>query len=159
MTLNQFKAHFKNLFWHKCYVFLEGRKLDLGIVRLIIHDWDKYGPKMFRAYAENFYNEDGSRRNGEESLEFQETWNRHQKISKHHWQAHVRHDDDGTTAYMKMSLDDAREMVADWLGARRAYNAQEFIGEWYERTKNARKLHPETQQYVEHLISYRPKPD
>jgi hypothetical protein len=159
MTRNQFKAHFKNLFWHKYYVYQEGRKLGLGRVRLLIHDWDKYGPKMFRAYAENFYAPDGSKIHQDETLLFKQTWNRHQKVSKHHWQAHVRHDDDGTVEVMEMDLLDAKEMVADWRGAGRAYNSTQPLTDWYQKTEKNRLLHPETKQYVEHLIGYRPKPE
>lgn len=149
-------AHLKNLLWHKYFVYLEGRKLGLGVIRLLIHDWDKFGPRMFRAYAYNFYNADGTKRRGEETDEFKYTWNRHQKVSKHHWQAHVRQDDDGTVEAMKMPDVDMREMLADWRGARRAYNPKETMRQWYERTQHARKLHPDTQAWIESQLDMTP---
>lgn len=40
------------------------------------------------------------------------------------------------------------EMIADWRGANRAYGDQSLVA-WYEKTRAARILHPDTQRWVE----------
>lgn len=148
--MRRYWAYLKALLRHKYFVFVEGRKLDLGIIRLLIHDWDKFGPQMFIAYACAFYAADGSKQYVETEA-FDRTWNRHQKVSKHHWQAWVLMEDSGAVKVLKMPELDMREMLADWRGAGRAYGNPDTAG-WYEKTKHARKLHPETQAWIEQQI-------
>jgi len=152
--MRRYWAYLKALLRHKYYVYVEGRKLGLGVVRCLIHDWDKFGPQMFVAYAAAFYAVDGSKQYAPTEA-FDRTWNRHQKVSKHHWQAWVLMEDSGAVKVLKMPHLDMVEMLADWRGAGRAYakpgqtwNPSE-TAEWYEKTKHARKLHPETQAWIE----------
>lgn len=145
--MKRYAAYLKNLLRHKYFVYVEGRKLGLPMLRLIIHDWDKFGPQMFIAYACAFFASDGSKQYVETEA-FDRTWNRHQKVSKHHWQAWVLMEDSGAVKVLKMPELDMREMLADWRGAGRAYGNPDTAG-WYEKTKHARKLHPETQAWIE----------
>src|SRR5687768_7561273 len=98
--MQRYLAYLKALLRHKYFVFLEGRKLGLGIIRLLIHDWDKFGPKMFTAYARSFNAPDGTKWYKPDP-DFDPTWNRHQKVSKHHWQAWVLMEDSGAVKVLK----------------------------------------------------------
>lgn len=155
--MRRYLAYLSALLRHKYYVYLEGRKLGLGVVRLLIHDWDKFGPAMFTAYASAFYAADGSKQYAPTEA-FDHTWNRHQKVSKHHWQAWVLMEDSGAVKVLKMPHLDMVEMLADWRGAGRAYATPEkpytpeSTRQWYENTRHARKLHPETQAWIEEQI-------
>jgi hypothetical protein len=155
--MKRYLAYLKALLRHKYFVYVEGRKLGLGILRLIIHDWDKFGPKMFKAYARSFNAPDGTKWYKPDP-DFDPAWNRHQKISRHHWQAWVLMEDSGAVKVLKMPNADMREMLSDWRGAGRAYATPEkpwtpdSTREWYEKTKPARKLHPETQAWIEEQL-------
>lgn len=166
--MKRYWAHFKNLLKHKYCVYIAGRKRGLGVVRLVLHDWDKFGPRMFIAYARNFYGpkedfpsstSESYRRarvagvwlytREEVEKDFDYTWNRHQKVSKHHWQHWVLMEDDGNICPLEVPYYDMVEMLSDWEGARAAYNSEESMIDWYQRTAHARKLHPATQAWIE----------
>jgi hypothetical protein len=158
--MKRYSAYLKALLRHKYYVFVEGRKLGLGILRLLIHDWDKFGYKMFRSYAHSFYTEKGEKQYSPDA-DFADVWNRHQKINKHHWHAHLLSWDSGGEEPRRMKEPDLLEMVADWRGAGRAYSKpdqkwkpSETIS-WYEKNREKMRLHPETRRRVEEVLGYR----
>lgn len=173
--MNIYWSNFKKVCLHKYYVFKVGRRNGLGVVRLLLHDWDKFAPKMFTAYARMFsptrdedYPPQNSRKHGlcmqfgsscitleQVESEFKLRWNRHQKVCKHHWQAWVhKSDDSGEDEPIEMDYYDMIEMVSDWEGARLAYNSTETMLQWYTRTRGARKLHPLTLAWVDRHIGY-----
>ena len=44
MTLNQHLTYFKELLRHKWLVLSEGRKLNVPLSQLVLHDWSKFLP-------------------------------------------------------------------------------------------------------------------
>jgi hypothetical protein len=158
--MKRYSAYLKKVLLHKYYVFLEGRKLGLGILRLLLHDWDKFGYRMFVSYARTFYTVDGEDQYSPDK-DFSLTWNRHQKINKHHWQAHLLTWDSGGTVALPMDYVDVLEMVADWRGAGRAYSKPDQkwkpseTVEWYEKNSMKMILHAETRAHVEAILGVR----
>jgi hypothetical protein len=182
--MRRYLAYLKALLRHKWFVYLEGRKLGLGIVRLLIHDWDKFMPDEWFAYARTFYSPDGTKQYVE-GVDFARAWMKHQHRNKHHWQywlnagetplpyTNILVWDRGTASIVigdgvydwhwqgeitvrgPMPDLDRAEMLADWRGAGRAYATAEkpytpdSTREWYENGKHTRKLHPETQAWIE----------
>lgn len=147
------QAYRKYILEHKRGVTKAGLQLGVPRWRLFIHDLDKLYPRMFKAYAEQFYDLDGNPQRVEESFEFKYTWNVHQKTKKHHWQHWVREDDDGTQEVMNAWQEDryaVLEMLADWQSFE--INGKGKTIEWYERTKNQKKLHPMVRTQVEKLL-------
>lgn len=164
--------YLKYVIKHKYHVLRAGVKNGVPLWKLVLHDWDKFTPKMWRSYANRFYNFDnlptdrdvmraslvcgvaGYNPYTQEQCEreYKETWNRHQHISKHHWQSAVCRNDDGTEEVMEMDDADWREMVSDWEGASASIPNADPLIIWYEKTKPNRKLHPVTQVHVERLL-------
>ena len=79
---------------HKWFVLLAGLKVGAPLWRLLIHDWSKFLPVEWVAYARYFY---GGWRNWPEGPTkehaktlvqpaFDRAWLHHQKANKHHWQ-------------------------------------------------------------------------
>lgn len=109
---------------HKWFVFCAGLKLKVPLWQLLVHDLSKFSPSEAPHYGRQFF---GSK---DDPLGFSYAWNHHQKTNKHHWEYWVM-----TTGHNRGGMADgaplpmperyAREMVADWLGASRAY-----LGEW-----------------------------
>lgn len=82
------KRHWRYLQYvlkHKWFVFFECLRFRVPLWRALAHDWDKFLPFMWQAYAETFYAPDGTSQYVP-SPAFAYAWMRHQHRNKHHWQ-------------------------------------------------------------------------
>lgn len=146
--------YFKTMIEHKLNVGHYGFLLGLPIWVILFHDWDKFLPGTFVAYARTFRNPDGTKRDGrteDETKDFKHAWLQHIHLNKHHWQHYVLHNDDGTTDLLPMPDLYIREMVADWAGASKTYGGN--LKEWYEKTKPHRMLESNTRLLVEYYLN------
>lgn len=119
-----------NYFWltlkHKWFVFLAGRKIGVPIIRLLLHDWTKFLPCELPHYQKQFF---GS---ADDSWGFIKCWIHHQNCNDHHWEYWIPRSghNSGKLPFkdnepIEMEIDAIKEMVADWMGAGKAYG-----GEW-----------------------------
>ena len=143
---------------HKAFVFRAGLRTDAPLWRLIIHDWSKFTPIEAPHYGRQFFGR------ADDSLGFSRAWLHHQHHNPHHWEHWIP-----VTGHNRGGYDDleplpmpewaVREMVADWLGASRAYE-----GRWPESSQTwpwfleswpsiAPRLHPGTKALVELVIA------
>lgn len=176
-------AYLRSVLTHKRFVFRACRWFGVPLWSALIHDWDKFTPKMWFPYAQTFYNADGTKAKYNETPEFAKAWMGHQR-RPHHWQAYLLLDgvpieqtnmlvwdrgdvseiveQDGRLRVLlltdveitarKMSDRFINEMIADWYGAGRAYDANWTPLEprkWYEARRGIMTLHPETRKKVE----------
>lgn len=120
---------------HKWWVLLAGRKVGgIPFWRLLVHDLSKFGPHELFAYGRQFFGDKG------DPDGFAEAWLHHQNVNPHHWEywmprtGHVRSD-----PAMKMPpplpMPDTyvREMVADWMGASKAYTGSWDMTDWLDK--------------------------
>jgi len=132
---------------HKWFVFVVGRNLGVSLWRLLIHDWSKLTPAEFNAYAQFFY---GDR----ESVDFERCWVHHQNCNPHHPEYWVnRSEESGKSIPMPEWA--VKEMVADWVGASRAYGGvwpQYAAWEWFQKSFDAKPLHSDTRRRVLELV-------
>lgn len=146
--MNKHIQYLRYVIRHKRYVYEEGRKLGVGRIQLLVHDWQKFTPTEWFAYVETFYGSGTARESWR--ARFDEAWLHHQKLGgKHHWQYWVLLEDSGQTKLIPIPDRYRREMLADWRGAGRAIHGKDETPSWYERSKAGRMLHPETQAWVE----------
>jgi hypothetical protein len=127
---------------HKWFVFRMGIKFKIPLWRLIIHDWTKFTPAEFPHYARHFY--------GDGDDGFQRCILHHFNANPHHWQYWILVD-----TPLEMPESYAREMVADWLAASRAYEGYWPTGEswpWLEANWDRIVLHKETRKLVMDLL-------
>lgn len=125
---------------HKAYVFRAGLWTGAPIWRLLIHDWSKFTPAELPHYGRQFF---GS---ADDAEGFSQAWNHHQKANPHHWEywqmvsGHTRGGfPDGS--WLPMPEWAVREMVADWIGASRAYEGRwPAIGQWAWQDKNLSRI-------------------
>lgn len=144
-------AHWKYLLYvlrHKWFVFVAGRKIRVGLWRLIKHDWHKFLPSEWGPYVRTFYKPDGSKQYVE-SAAFAYAWNLHQKRADHHWQHWMITWDRGNTEEIEMDVCASLEMLADWYGAGRAITGKWGADEWYFKNRDKIRLHKETRSFVE----------
>lgn len=77
--------YLKYVLRHKWFVFLAGIELRVPLLVLFLHDWDKFLPDEWFAYARTFYAADGTKQYVP-SVDFARAWMLHQHRNKHHWQ-------------------------------------------------------------------------
>lgn len=107
---------------HKWFVLLAGLRTKAPLWRLLIHDWTKFLPSELPHYQRQFFGK------ADRPLSFARCWLRHQNRHAHHWEywvprtGHTRcvppYPDNDPLPMPEWAV---REMVADWLGASRAY--------------------------------------
>lgn len=147
-------AYLRYVLQHKYFVLVAGLELGVPIWLLIFHDWHKFLPSEWFAYARTFYKPDGTKQY-EAGEDFQRAWNAHQKRGKHHWQYWLLTMDTGDVIPLTMPDQYRREMLADWKGAGRAITGQDNTLKWYTDNRNKMILHPDTRRWVEAQIDYR----
>jgi hypothetical protein len=140
---------------HKYYVFVGCRRLGVGMVQSLIHDWSKLLPVEWIPYTNHFYGAAPIQRDAtgyydasKQDEAFVYAWLHHQHLNKHHWQHWMLKQDDGSYRLLEMPERYVREMVGDWFGAGMTQSIIEKWShkpnpkKWYERNRDKIKLHP-----------------
>lgn len=143
---------------HKIYVYRIGRLLGLGRLQLLLHDWTKLTPMELPHYQRQFFGDKG------DPAGFIKAWTHHQNSNRHHWEywiprtGHNRCDPpylDNVPIQMPEKY--VREMIADWMGAGKAYNGawpNPWDWKWFENSWHSirERLHPDTQHLVLKIV-------
>lgn len=142
---------------HKWFVFLAGLRTKAPLWRLLIHDWSKFLPSELPYYQRQFFGDKG------DPDGFAVAWLRHQNHHPHHWEFWITRtghfqNDCGDNVPLPMPEWAVREMVADWLGAGRAYEGKwPSMNNWIWLNRNRdrilARLHPTTIERIEALIA------
>ena len=140
---------------HKVFVFMAGLKVGAPILRLIIHDWTKFTPSEAPHYGRQFFGDKS------DELGFSRAWLHHQNSNPHHWEywvprtGHSR-GDGADNIPLPMPEWAIREMIADWMGAGKAYDGRWPPKDWPWLSDNwpniANRVHPETKQKVVQIL-------
>ena len=146
-------AHWKYLclvLRHKWFVFVAGRRTGVSLWRLVIHDWTKFAPSEWCPYVHRF----SSGRAGDfdksaDPDEWHRAWTHHWHRQPHHWEHWLAFGSDGVARPMLMPCRFVEEMVADWMGASRAYTGSWDVREWYAKNRERIVLHDESRAYAE----------
>jgi len=137
---------------HKWFVFLAGLKIGVPLWQLILHDWSKFTPFEFKEYRRQFFLPEKS------PIGWARAWLHHQNLNKHHWEYWIPRD--GTRDYpdnqpLIMPLIYVKEMVADWMGASRAYEGfwpDPDNWKWWNEHKDKIRLHPATIVFLDSIM-------
>lgn len=140
--------YLKYVLRHKWLVFLEGRKLGLGIWQLLIHDLSKFSRAEWTPYVDRFMRKDSSLR---ASTAFEDAWRHHYENNKHHWNYWLRDGSDATVPNL-MPKKYALEMVADWSAMGRGFGEYNPPVEWYRKNRATITMHPATKDFVEKIL-------
>lgn len=143
-------------FWatlrHKWFVFLACLRMGVPLWRAIAHDWSKFTPEELPHYDRQFFGDKGDPRG------FAQAWLHHQNHNPHHWEYWITRSDHSKGAsgavngclYMPETY--VREMIADWLGASRAYTGSWNMRDWLEKNLPRIKVHPGTRERITALL-------
>jgi hypothetical protein len=135
--------YIKYLARHKFYVGQEAFKRGLYL-RAFVHDYDKFFPSRWRAYANFFYTSDPT---PEVSEEFRIAWRRHWQMNEHHWQWWISIHDDGKIRPHEMSEKARTEMLCDWIGAHKAVRGKSLLG-WFNEREATILIAPKTKRWL-----------
>lgn len=141
---------------HKWYVFRGGLRTKAPIYLLLIHDWSKFSPSELPYYGKQFFGR------ADDPMGFVKCWTHHQNHNPHHWEywiprtGHTRCTPpiEGNQP-LPMPEKYVREMLADWLGAGRAYeNKWPDVWNWSWLIKNRPNmlLHQETEKLIDKIL-------
>jgi hypothetical protein len=142
---------------HKWFVALAGLKTGAHPFDLLVHDLSKLGPSEAPHYGRRLFGAN------DDPVGFALAWNHHQNMNRHHWEhwiprgKHMRDSlpGDGREP-LPMTERAVREMAADWIGARRAYEGvwPTSMREWPWLVKNFHKvrLHPESRRILDGVM-------
>lgn len=144
------KPHLQYLWYvlrHKWFVFVAGRRYQVPIWQLIIHDLSKFSLAEWGGYVRWYMIGDKS---AAAKAVYDAAWEHHWLNNPHHWQ-YWSGGEEG--AFLSPMPDEyLREMVADWAGAGRALTGRWEVREWYAKTHVTMKMHPSTRERVERLL-------
>lgn len=138
---------------HKWYVFLACLQVDVPLWRAIIHDLSKFTPSELPQYNRHFFGDKGDPKG------FARAWLHHQNYNPHHWEYWITrsdHSHGGSGAVdgcLEMPETYIREMIADWLGASRAYTGSWEMSDWLLKNLPKIKLHPLTRRKVHNVLT------
>jgi len=141
---------------HKIFVFIEGRKLGLGVFQLLKHDLSKFSRFEFNQYKKKFFGSEKCSKSEKQKIknDFDLAWLHHQHKNKHHWQYWLQISGKTIMAY-EMPKKYALEMIADWNAMSRKFqdknNIKKSTREWY-RKKTDIILHKNTLAFVENML-------
>jgi hypothetical protein len=154
---------------HKYHVYCAGRKLGIGRWQLLIHDLSKFRPSEFVPYGKFFYSAPGAdwlkaAPDAQYKSWMLHGWLRHIQRNPHHWQYWCLINGASVVATRGTTVDvnpiDAlpmprkyvREMLADWMGAGRAYQGEypKSIAEWkwWQENKHQIILHDSSRLHL-----------
>lgn len=135
--------YFITLLDHIKYVIEAGQMIGIHKDNLKNHDKSKFSEEEFFAYAQFFQ---GTTKNKEE---FDKAWLHHIHYNPHHWQYWMI----PAGQVLEMPEYCIREMVADWLGASKAYTGSWNMTEWLEKNLSKIVLHPKSFSYLWECLS------
>lgn len=125
--------------------FVEQLGLDYGEIEY--HDLSKWHPEEFPFYAKHF-------QGGGDPDGFSRAWLHHLHNNPHHWQYWMFPDNfspkgsNVVSGCLPMPPNFCLEMVADWMGASKAYTSNWNMSEWLKGNFHKVRLHPDSMYFV-----------
>lgn len=123
--IKNFFGHLKTVIAHKYWVFYYGCKLGIP-VRAFFHDFSKFNPIEFFESVKYYQGGKSSPINAAKADKgYSLAWQHHKGRNPHHYEHWTDKYDSGTVS-IKMPFKYLVEMIADYLGAARAYHGKNF---------------------------------
>lgn len=139
------QAYNVRLCTHIAYVQEACKLLDMPYSQIVAHDNSKWSMEEFPAYAMKFCYKP---KDDEEKLAIEDNfavaWLHHENLNPHHWGHWIPRTGKYVNIPLPMPDNYVKEMVADWLGAGKAYNGSWNIAGWLNTNGVRFNLHPET---------------
>ncbi len=152
--------YFRYVVLHKWCVFYCGfsfgpkefYKWPAWILRLVLHDWDKFTPVEWFAYKRRFDKGNDFTKMSNDP-EYHMAWHMHSKRNDHHWEWWVTVLGDGKLRALPMSDFARSEMLADWYGMGKSFGDSSILP-WYSKANTKMFLNPDTRRIIEDRIGF-----
>lgn len=149
---NIFK-HIKTVLTHKYWVFVYCWKCGL-VWSGIKHDLSKFSPTEFFESIKYYSGTRSPIDACKEDIGYSNAWQHHKGRNRHHYEYWVDIGDSGVTP-IQMPIDDAIELICDYLAAGRTYMGKSFSYaaefDWWDRIKRPtiKYIHPQTKYFID----------
>lgn len=159
ITIRKFFGHLKTVLVHKYWVLVYCRKLGITW-RGLTHDLSKFSPVEFWESVRYWDGKTSPIVKCKADKGYSLAWQHHKGRNRHHYEYWVDNLDQGGTP-IKMPWKDMLELIADYLGAGRAYNngvGKDSIlkheKEWFRKKiqNDHPKIHPATIKMIDFLL-------
>jgi hypothetical protein len=145
--IKSFFGHIRNILVHKYLVIYYGRKLNIGIWQLLMHDISKFSPIEFLESVKYYQGTSSPIPVSKKINGYSCAWQHHKGHNPHHYEYWVDNFDTGLTT-IPMPYKYLSELVADWMAAGRTYNGRDFSFnkqcDWWADKRNSICMHPAT---------------
>lgn len=155
ITWVKFKGHLKTVVSHKWYVFVECKRMGL-FWNGVFHDMSKFSPSEFIPSVKYWSGTKSPIDTEKEVTGKSMAWLHHKGMNKTHfeyWIDFVK----GESIPREMPVEYVIEMVADWIGASKAYGKNSHTFESplnrFIKLKHEMILHKETSKMFEDFLS------
>lgn len=156
MKVKNIYLHFKKICIHKKWVFYYAWKMGIPW-RGFMHDWSKFSPVEFwesvKYYAGTYSPIDKCK----EENGYSKAWLHHKGHNKHHYHYWTDYFDEGMRPVC-MPFTYSVEMLADFLGAARAYMGDKFSfaaeAEWWDKKIQSPAIHPVQKDFITSAFAY-----
>lgn len=148
-------AYLDRLVMHIRYVQEAGKRLGVPRLQLEVHDQSKFSDVEFDGYAKHFC---GAPPGAPD--DFAKAWLHHIHHNPHHWQYWMFADgfspagSSVENGILEMPRYYALEMIADWMGASRAYTNSWDMTDWLHENMPRIKLHLVTARYMRETLDF-----
>jgi len=142
-------AYEKRLLKHLSYVHIAGIWTNTPQEQLAIHDESKWSLEEFPAYAMKFCSQQKSEQIDDD---FTKAWLHHENFNPHHWGHWIVRTGRLSGTALAMPENYVREMVADWMGAEKAYQGQWIMTEWLNKNVQTMNLHEKTRKIIDAVL-------
>lgn len=154
ITIRKTLGHLRTVITHKYWVYVYCRKLGITW-RGITHDLSKFSPVEFWESVRYWDGKSSPIPRCKKDKGFSFAWQHHKGRNTHHYEYWIDNLDNGGTA-IKMPWNDLLELIADWMGAGRAYLGKKFTLEgeleWFRNKID--KEHPKIHLATEAMIGF-----
>lgn len=146
-------AFIQSLNEHIAYVREAGHKIGVPEAQLKTHDDSKWTKAEFPGYAKHF-------KGGGAPNEFATAWLHHIHYNPHHWQHWIYPDgytpkgSNVESGVVEMPPNYALEMIADWMGASRAYTKSWDMKDWLWEHIPRIIVHSHTAEFLRHQLDF-----
>ena len=156
MKIKNFFGHIKTVCKHKYWVGKYCFKIGL-YKQGITHDLSKFSPVEFWEGVKYWQGTRSPIDACKEENGMSLAWQHHKGRNRHHYEYFVDNLDNGGTA-IQMPFINATELIADYLGAGRAYMGKNFSYQaeyewWLNKKKKPLMMHPQTKKFID-LVLY-----
>lgn len=138
---------------HLEYVREAGTRLGIPLEQLAEHDTSKFSVFEFPGYARHF-------QGGGDPDAFSKAWLHHIHANPHHWQHWIFSDgwalpgSQIENSVLPMPSVYAMEMIADWMGASRAYTSSWEMDDWLAKNMPRIRVHSSTARFLRETLDF-----